>query len=375
MEKKSWELYFDAVKKQDWAAAKEVLKKIAREEKYNPQVYLKMGDVCQRAGDAANAIASYHVSARILKSQGFNQKAIALYKIILRLDPANEEAIGRSRELMQEMEASRGAHHRPASLAADQPGSEMAFERTASMAMEEPALSEMVFERTAPEAPEEFVSSEVSGVESREETPMIQEQTFEVSSERPFVVDETSAGETPQFLQVEGLGGSVISEIFSDMTEDEFNKALDELVVPFSERPETSRVPELFYGMSEEEYKGVLDGLEVRSFSGKAKVIEEGDSGDSMYIIKSGNAKVIAHLMGKAVELADLGEGDVFGEVAFLTGRMRTADVVAVGPLKVYEITRLEIERIIEKNPAILARLEDFYETRVKSTVRKITPR
>ncbi len=101
-------------------------------------------------------------------------------------------------------------------------------------------------------------------------------------------------------------------------------------------------------------------------------VIEEGDSGDSLYIIRSGKAKVVAHLLGKSVELAVLGSGDVFGEVGFLTGRPRTASVIADGPLEVYEITRREIEKLIESTPAVMAKIEDFYEMRVRDTLRQI---
>ena len=127
--------------------------------------------------------------------------------------------------------------------------------------------------------------------------------------------------------------------------------------------------------MSEEAFDSILRDFEVKTYSTGERVLEEGDSGDSMYIIGSGSARVIAHLMGKEIELAELGEGDLFGEVAFLTGRPRTAEVVAAGPLKVLEINRLDIERIIERNPEVLSRLEDFYERRAKDTIMKIRAR
>lgn len=91
-----------------------------------------------------------------------------------------------------------------------------------------------------------------------------------------------------------------------------------------------------------------------------------------MYVIKCGRAKVIAHLFGKALELATLETGDVFGEVAFLTGRPRTASVIAEGPLEVYELSRLELEKIIDKNPALLQKIESFYECRVQDTIKKV---
>jgi CRP-like cAMP-binding protein len=124
--------------------------------------------------------------------------------------------------------------------------------------------------------------------------------------------------------------------------------------------------------MSENEIRMILKELPVLSFLSSNKVIEEGDSGDSMYIIKSGRAKVVAHLFGKVLELAILEAGDVFGEVAFLTGRPRTAAVIAEGPLEVYELTRLELEKIIDANPSLFQKIHDFYECRVQDTIKKV---
>ncbi len=70
-----------------------------------------------------------------------------------------------------------------------------------------------------------------------------------------------------------------------------------------------------------------------------------------------------------------MGDGDLFGEVAFLTGRPRTASVIAGGTLKVYEIGRMDIERIIESDPMVLSRLGEFFERRVKDTIKKVSKR
>lgn len=327
MGRNNWELYFDALKKQDWEAAKDILKKISATEKNNPQVYLKMGDVYQRSGDNANAISSYHLSARILRYKGFNQKALALYKIILRLDPKNSEAINKAQELMSEMESAKG----PA----------LAFP-IPSVSSEEPPAELPA----APAAlPDEVPAEAMEGLEARTTLP-------------------------PEEPEAEIQWSSIFTPASQRGTEE----GLEDLVVPLSERGGISRVPELFSTMSEEEFNKILNEFEIRTFPDKGKAVEEGDSGDSMYIIRSGRARVIAHLLGRELELARLQEGDVFGEVAFLTGRPRTAAVIAEGTLEVYEIGRMELERLIEKNPEILSKLEDFYETRVKDTIRKVKP-
>ena len=269
MEEKNWENYFNALKTQDWETAKNCLQEIVLVERKNPHTYLKLGDIYQRTGDSVNAISSYHQAAGLMRSQGFFQKAIALYKIILRLDPYNSEAVSSSRELMMELETAK---------------------------------------TSVPTIP----------------------------------VQEGPATET-----------------------------VEQFTTCLSEKTPDSMNSELFSGMSEEEVRQILKELSLMSFLSNAKVIEEGDSGDSMYIIKSGRAKVIAHLFGKALDLATLETGDIFGEVAFLTGRPRTASVIAEGPLDVYELSRLELEKIIDNNPSLLQKIEDFYECRVQDTIKK----
>jgi len=270
MSKENWEAYFEAMKKEDWQSAMTVLQKISQKDKNNPQLSLKMGDLYQRMGDVVNAITSYNNSAWLLKSQGFFQKAIALYKIILRLDPYNSEALNEVKKLMFDLESAK--------------------------------------------------TSNVQMPVSPAKAPL----------------------------------------------------SIEELATHISDRTTFSAIPEIFSGIPEEDAKKILNELDSLSFSAGQKVVEEGDSGDSMYIIQSGKARVVAHLLGKEIELAVLEEGAVFGEVAFLTGRPRTAAVIADGPLEVFEISRLDLEKIIEMNPVILSKIEDFYESRVQDTIKKI---
>jgi CRP-like cAMP-binding protein len=100
--------------------------------------------------------------------------------------------------------------------------------------------------------------------------------------------------------------------------------------------------------------------------------LEEGDSGDSVFFITSGRAKVISHIMGKEIELAILSPGDFFGEVAFLTGRPRTASVIALDELHVREFTKILLEEIFERYPSTLEKLEDFYHCRIEDTLRTV---
>jgi cAMP-dependent protein kinase regulator len=81
---------------------------------------------------------------------------------------------------------------------------------------------------------------------------------------------------------------------------------------------------------------------------------------------------VIAHILGKEIELATLSPGDVFGEAAFLTGRPRTASVVVLDQLAVIELNRVVLEGILKKYPDVLKMMNDFYHSHSQDTIEKV---
>jgi tetratricopeptide (TPR) repeat protein len=102
-----WEAYFSAVRKQNWQKALEHLNELKGSEPENPQVFLKLGDAYQKLGKPEKAIPEYSQAAWLFLKDGFVQKALAVYKIILRLDPHNQEAVNKSRDLLVEIELSK----------------------------------------------------------------------------------------------------------------------------------------------------------------------------------------------------------------------------------------------------------------------------
>jgi|GEM_PF-736820 len=406
MAKGNWESYFDAVKKQDWKTAKNLLMQISQAERNNPQTFLKIGDICQRTGEKSEAISAYLHAAQVLRIQGFAQKALATYKIALRLDPDNQDIIKRAEILIEEFEAVKASPHIPISQPEEKP--EKAW--TAPEPVSEPKIevpSPEWLEPTSAEAPEvspeEIKPSEwleITSLNAPASEAAAEQSIFE-PAEQPRITEDDRNGEaaeaeagsentdwlesayealdTKMFktgeqqpapdIQPEPDIDSLIEHtrlVPENLTED-----IETFNTPLSERREIS-VPEIFEELPEDMVRNFMAELKLLAFSDGQKVIEEGDSGDSMYIIKSGQANVIAHLLGKRVDLAQLRDGDIFGEVGFLTGRPRTASVIASGKLQLYEISRLDIEKLIETQPDILAKIEDFYEMRVRDTIKKI---
>jgi len=236
----------------------------------------------------------------VISKKGFHQKALAIYKLILRIEPQNEEAIKQSNSLLMQIEAERAP------------------------------TAEYVPTAPEPEKEKEPAFTSPYGVPESEEA----------------IIERTSFAEegTTQFPSL---------SFPEEKIEEEF-------------------IPSAFGGLPKEDALEVIKRGTLRHYDEGSYIIEEGDTGDSMFIIKSGRAKVIAHILGKEIELAVLEKGDVFGEVAFLTGRPRTASVIAITPLDAIEIDRVSLEDAIEKNPSILEKIQDFFHSRVQDTIKKV---
>ena len=80
----------------------------------------------------------------------------------------------------------------------------------------------------------------------------------------------------------------------------------------------------------------------------------EGTSADKAYLLISGEVSVRRN----GEEVAQLGPGDIFGEVAIVQQRLRTATVVSLTPLECLHFTRQALERLEREIPDFRAALQ-----------------
>jgi len=108
----------------------------------------------------------------------------------------------------------------------------------------------------------------------------------------------------------------------------------------------------LFADLQHYVFRRVADGLHRRQVPAGGIVVSEGDPGDSIFIIASGSVRILVvggH--GRALEIRRLDVVDFFGEVAALTGKPRTATVVATADCELLEIDHWALERLVEARP------------------------
>ncbi len=92
---------------------------------------------------------------------------------------------------------------------------------------------------------------------------------------------------------------------------------------------------------------------QVRAFPKNAVIINEGDRGDSLYVILTGKVKVyVSDDDGREMILDTYSPGDYVGEMA-LDGRPRSASVMTLEPTTCSVVTRDELRNAISANPDV----------------------
>ncbi len=110
----------------------------------------------------------------------------------------------------------------------------------------------------------------------------------------------------------------------------------------------------LFAGLPDDALDRVAAHSRWSRFAPGEAVIREGEDSRAMYLIAGGTASVLQN--GK--ELARLGEGELFGEIAFLTGQRRSATIRAAGELTIVEIDGVALAALLQRRPDLAEELE-----------------
>jgi CPA1 family monovalent cation:H+ antiporter len=116
---------------------------------------------------------------------------------------------------------------------------------------------------------------------------------------------------------------------------------------------------ELFKGFTQRELTSLARRFRPRLTLPGEVIIHKGDRGDSAFYISSGAVEVV--LADRGVRL---GRGDVFGELALLTGDRRLADVISLGYCQLLVLTKRDFQRFLDKHERARAEIERIAEAR-----------
>ncbi|MFO0626421.1 MAG: DUF4395 family protein [Polyangiales bacterium] len=114
----------------------------------------------------------------------------------------------------------------------------------------------------------------------------------------------------------------------------------------------------LFGDLPEPMLAGLAEGFEKVTFPQGEQVITEGSPGTEMFVIDAGEVEVYRGEGDARTVVTTYKARDHFGELAFLTGKPRSASVRARTPLTVYRLTKSELDALLERHPGMRAILE-----------------
>jgi NADH dehydrogenase len=108
-------------------------------------------------------------------------------------------------------------------------------------------------------------------------------------------------------------------------------------------------------------------GITQEHFEPGEEVFHQGDLGDRIYIIVSGNAEVIHEAGGVERVLAKLGPGEYFGEMALLKQTTRSATVRCLAPMNVLSLAKREFNVLAAYLPQVRESLETVMKERTRA--------
>src|SRR5688572_25082067 len=122
----------------------------------------------------------------------------------------------------------------------------------------------------------------------------------------------------------------------------------------------------IFSELSADERAALMAGLETRALKRGDVLVRQGDAADELYIVISGRFAVT--LEGRRDPLTEIGPEQPIGEIAFLTGGVRTATVSAMRDSLVLRLGRDDFDRIAAQCPGIWRTLTTALSRRLATT-------
>jgi CRP-like cAMP-binding protein len=132
---------------------------------------------------------------------------------------------------------------------------------------------------------------------------------------------------------------------------------------------------DLFRVMSQGVRKELGKRFVFQEYREGQEIVKEGADGDAIYLIRDGEVSVSSKKEGKNLELARLRAGEFFGEVSLLTGKKRTASVIAKGRCDCLRLPRADFEWAMEQCPEVMNIAKSYVEKRVQDTLKTIMKR
>ena len=128
------------------------------------------------------------------------------------------------------------------------------------------------------------------------------------------------------------------------------------------------RTAPLFSTLDERQRSRIGDLMTVRRFDAGTMILKQGSSAVALYLLLDGEVEVSREPEegGRAVTLARLKPGDIFGEMAVLDDDTRSSSIVATEPVRCALLSRWELLQELRRHPELSIELIRVLARRIR---------
>jgi CRP/FNR family cyclic AMP-dependent transcriptional regulator len=125
----------------------------------------------------------------------------------------------------------------------------------------------------------------------------------------------------------------------------------------------------LFGGLDAVAARALLGAMREVRFAARQTIFTRDDTGSSLLLLLKGRVRLsVINSEGRELTFRYAERGDVLGEIAALDGDQRTADCVAVTPVRAMTLAPAALWRLIETQPPLARAVIEFLCKRLRDT-------
>src|SRR5690348_8667697 len=132
---------------------------------------------------------------------------------------------------------------------------------------------------------------------------------------------------------------------------------------------EALRSVPLFASLDDAAATELRDLLSTKVVPQNTRLFRQGDTGDAMYLIESGRVRISIRDHDKQeVTLAELAQGDFFGEMSIIDGRQRSGDAKVIEDSRLAMLSREAFLTFVRKKPDVALEMLSALTDRLRRT-------
>jgi small-conductance mechanosensitive channel/CRP-like cAMP-binding protein len=157
----------------------------------------------------------------------------------------------------------------------------------------------------------------------------------------------------------------------TEMNEDRLARKLDE---DYARRIDALSSVDVFRALDAEKIDRLARKLRMAIFGPGEQILHQGDPGDSLYVVRSGQVVVRLDTRAGHREIATLSPGQFFGEMSLMTGENRSATIVAKSDVECYIVDKDAFQQILEEKPELAGVISEILARRQITLDGTLTP-